>query len=450
MEYSKVYENNKIKYDCIKNISYGGVFIKDTQKAVMYTKNTFDNFDEKTKDDFPYYCPTEYPYLCTERTRSVGLCKASPNDCDNLNKLGAIPLINVEEEKSGARYGYRTDTLTRKCNEFKLNYEYSLTDDLEIPKTFSIMTCNLMGILRKGDNEDKYKFEYKLLKLRIKLLSKEIRKENPDIICFQEVSDPAYKLLFKKISDDYKYVYERIFAIEKVKDQRNHDVEVMIFSKYQAQNVKLYSIGGSLSYDCSMLVAKFLNLTVYNCYLQAGSKHSVGQKHYWYHYMRCRMNQLFEIKTMIDNEFKENEKRPVIVTGDFNFHLDGPDEEWPELSVIDNFLKDAWKKLNPNYLETEEGFTENTDINTMRWNMKFQKKKLRYDGLLYNGNLEPISVNVVAKKPIEINNDLSKKFIKYWSVPGHEKDLKYYNKEKETLALFVSDHFPVIGKFKFI
>ena len=71
------------------------------------------------------------------------------------------------------------------------------------------------------------------------------------------------------------------------------------------------------------------------------------------------------------------------------------------------------KKHTINFLEKNNGFTENTDINTMRWNLKFQEKKVRFDGILYRSNkIYPIFCKIVGKKSVPLNKEMTQLFIK--------------------------------------
>jgi tyrosyl-DNA phosphodiesterase 2 len=447
----KQYLTNKKDYSTTYWLTGGqknGEFIYNTKKSIPYDREHFDLLELQTKKDFPYYCPDENPYLCTVGSKSLGLCKKTGSDCDDPERLGtqpiiALPYTNESDQNEGERFGYSTNRLHLNCNTFNKIYEYS--DDtikkLSVKK-IKLMTFNIMGIIREKEKEniDKYNFKLETMKMRIRAVADEIMEHTPDIICFQEMSNTAYKLLTDHIGSHYPHIYEKDYNIdEKTAKERGHDIEVCVFSKYPASHVKLYSLDGLLDYTCSLMVVEFgKSLAVYNCYLQAGSKKSAGQQNYWFHYARCRMDQLRIIRKMI-----QKKKKPTIVTGDFNQHLDGPVEDWPELQELD-FLKDAWKILRPD----ENGLTEDTSINHMRWNMKFQEKKLRYDGILYRGDIKPMDIMVICKKPIPLNEQMSGLFEKYWMKTNNDTEkIKYYDPKRKILSIFPSDHFGVICEF---
>jgi endonuclease/exonuclease/phosphatase family metal-dependent hydrolase len=290
------------------------------------------------------------------------------------------------------------------------------------------MTYNIWGLPPKND------FVLKLMKIRINNIINIIKKNNPDIICFQEVSLIPFNILKNKLSIIYKYHYEKDYYFNEI-NNRNREVETIIFSKYPISNYQVYGLDGNLRYNNSIIRAEYNNFILYNTYLQAGSSKSPGQENYWFHYTRCRIDQLNRIKELIDKETK-----PVIICGDFNFHLDGG-EEWLEYNEIKNYFKDSWKEIRK-----DNGFTEDTDINVMRWNLKFQEKKVRYDGILYKGDkIIPLFSKLVGKKPIPLNKIMTKLFIKNFISDEYYK-IKYNN--NNNINIFPSDHFGVITKFK--
>jgi exonuclease III len=420
---------------------------------VYFTLNEYNALNNNTRSLYPFYCPNEYPYFCGKDSNSFGLCKKRLEDCNNVNIDGVIPILacHTDYGNKGAKYGYYTDNLHMRCKNIILNKEKTFyTSDIQLPLMFSIMTYNIWGLPPKND------FILKLMKIRINLIADIIIKNNPDIICFQEVSLIPLRILKKRLSFLYKYQYETDYFFDEI-SQRNREVETITFSKYPVCNYQVYGLDGNLRYNNSLIRTEFNNCVVYNVYLQAGSKKSPGQEYYWFHYTRCRIDQLKRIKELIEKDTK-----PVIICGDFNFHLDGGDE-WLEYNEIKDYFKDSWKELNK-----KDGFTENTDINTMRWNLKFQEKKVRYDGILYRATtsctaspqadsracliktgctIRPFFSKIVGKQSVPLNKEMTKLFIKNYISDEHKK-IKYNN--KKTINIFPSDHFGVITKFKMI
>jgi hypothetical protein len=397
---------------------------------IYFTINEYNKLDNNIKSLYPFYCPKEYPYFCGKNSNSFGLCKKQLEDCDNVNIDGVIPTLAIDyiDINKGTKFGYHTENLHKRCNNIILNKEEIFNNNFLLPSMLSIMTYNIWGLPPKND------FIFKIMKIRINLIVNIILKNSPDIICFQEVSLISFNILKKRLSYIYKYQYETNYYFDEIL-KRNREVETIIFSKYPVCNYQVYSLDGNLRYNNSLIRAEFNNFVLYNVYLQAGSKHSPGQEHYWFHYTRCRIDQIKRIKELIDKDNK-----PVIICGDFNFHLDGGDD-WLEYDEIKDYFKDSWKEIRKN-----NGFTENTDINTMRWNLKFQEKKVRFDGILYKSEkIYPIFCKIVGKKSVPLNKEMTQLFIKNF-VSDDKNKIKYNN--KKTINIFPSDHFGVIAKFK--
>lgn len=406
-------------------------FICDINKNPLFSIYKGTTFI-KNISNINFYCPKEKPVLCSINSNSFGLCKNTINDCDNLEG-GVIPIIPNNNSINGEKYGYVTNNLHVRCNELKLEYSEKFIGG-KLPDNIKIITYNIWGLCIEQNDKDFMNFKKELIITRMKQVVKEIKKYQPDIICFQEMSDLSLSLL-KSLYNDYPYRYETNFNQELIRKQRLHEVEVYVFSKYPAQQVKLYSIRGNLNYTDSFMIIEFKDVNIYNCYLQAGSKKSPGQENYWTHYSRCRKDQILEIKKLILQD-----KKSVILVGDFNCHLDGGEYDWTEVKEL-TYFNDSFREINP----YESGYTEDTDINLMRWNTKFIKKQVRYDGILYKGtNLNPLNSIVIGKTPIIISSELSNKFINYIVSPDDKKLIKYYN---NNFVLFPSDHFGVMTTF---
>jgi hypothetical protein len=194
---------------------------------------------------------------------------------------------------------------------------------------------------------------------------------------------------------------------------------------------------------------EYPNLVIFNLYSQAGSKYSIGQENTWIHYSRCR----FDIMNMIYDMLPKN--IAVIICGDFNFHLDGTTDEWPEMEMLRKFenagFVDAYRKIH-----RVGGFTENTDDNLMRWNQKLVHKKFRYDAILY----KPIAKgwSVVGSQVIGKNNRYLNEVDSEWfykeiseaSIHGGIVKMRGVRKTRKgfRIPIQASDHFGVTVKFK--
>jgi hypothetical protein len=135
-----------------------------------------------------------------------------------------------------------------------------------------------------------------------------------------------------------------------------------------------------------------------------------------------------------------------IICGDFNFHLDGTLEDWPEMEMIhklksDGFV-DSYRKVN-----RDPGYTEDTDLNKMRWNQKLIEKFYRFDAILYKGPLAVKKSVVMGQEEACLSKADSNWFIDKLSDAkgGREAELKRC--VDGTLPINPSDHFGVLTWF---
>jgi len=321
--------------------------------------------------DFPLeslenkFCPKETPILCGRPTLARGLCVKGGHECSERYP-GNRPILELENSKEGEGYGYTSENLGRGCYSLKNDYEKTFENPDRVPDTFSLITYNIWGLSSS-------KKLVNLFKLRKELLLNTLTNANADIFCLQEMSKESYEEIKEWISQ-YKFASEIPYPSNDI--VRNRNVEVYFVSKYTPRKITIYGIVGVLGYENSLIVVEYPNLVIFNLYSQAGSKHSIGQENTWIHYARCR----YDIMNMIYDMLPKNIS--IIICGDFNFHLDGTVEDWPEMDMIRKFEKagfvDAYRKIH-----RVGGLTENTDENLMRWNQKLVHKKFRYDAILY-------------------------------------------------------------------
>ena len=397
-------------------------------------------------------CPPEYKTYCMAPTEFMGLCINNSNCNDEYDETKTfIPSIiwdnnkeddRIEQEKSkiGIKKGYVNDYLNKTCNNsYILNSYTNEHHDCTLPKQFSILTLNVMGIVK--DNIEKIK----LMNERISLLINEINEKNPDIMCFQEMSPQFLNELYPKIKHLYPYCHEIDFTQEKLKERRK-DIEVYLISKYQPRKITIMNLDGNLGYYNSLSIFEYDNINIFNCYFQAGSKSSPGQKHKWLHYSRCRAQQFKHIEKLINS----NKDKATIVLGDFNCHLDGSVQDWPELKYLyDIGLYDSWKSIHPD----KPGFTEDTDLNELRFNSKFEVKKYRYDAILFNNKLNSIDSIIFGNKSKILESSELNKIYENIILPGNgltNPQLKIAGKNQDNTnlyKLYISDHFGVMSSF---
>ena len=225
--------------------------------------------------------------------------------------------------------------------------------------------------MKTTGNKDEDLFYMKFFYTRMGSIIENILLSEADIICLQEVGKLTFDLIYPLIQSTYPYFYENPLNFDSSNTGvRGRNLETVCVSKYPALSFKLFSVEGNLSYNNSMLMIEFDTFVVFNVYLQAGTRNSPGQRDLWFNYSRCRYNEYMSIKNYIDYN---HISKPIIVLGDFNTNLNGEPNEWPELKAFGLMnLDDFWLKK----YDITSGLTEDTDINHMRWNVKFEEKKI--------------------------------------------------------------------------
>ena len=373
--------------------------------------------------------------ICPLGTNYMGLCIEESRDCNEPyeNKNIHIPNLDFEIDDAilKAQYDigvkrYKPDNLTNFCGNITKMYEEIHNGDL-IPENFSILTLNVMGINRSQD-EDKIKF----IEKRANMLCDNIM--SYDILCFQEMSHEFYNVLKSRLNYKFFQNLDNILLNNKM----TNDVDVCIISKYEPEKIEHFYLDGCLNYKLSIERIEFKNLVIFNIYLQAGSVFSQGQIIRYMHFARCRIQQLQAIENLV-----KNEKKPFIILGDFNFDLNNTQTGiWPEYE----YMLDFKSKYNINDV-LSSGFTEDTDINTMRYNNKLEEKMLRFDTMLYK-SLTCISSEIICNKPVELFDNENKIYEKLF-IPTSPEDPRIRRNKNKNYDLFISDHFGVLSKLKF-
>jgi exonuclease III len=445
MDYKSKYLKYKKKYLQL----IGGAKLNSGLFGNKYTKNEYYNTTPYIQNKFPFYCPNDKPFLCNTLTPNYGLCKRNLLDCRSYTGENEYPIYDINEKRLAALefgkiFNYDLYKFNDKdCSKLIINSENSYSFD--VPRQFKIMTYNCWWSLKKktGRTEED-EFHREFFEIRIKEIAKIINESNADIVCLQEVGIPTFEILLPLLHNNYPFSYETPFRCdEDDSGSRGRTLETICFSKYPASNFKLFSVQGNLNYNNSMLMLEYNNLIIFNVYLQAGTRNSPGQKDLWFNYSRCRYNEYMAIGKYI----KENNiTKPIIVLGDFNTNLNGNMTEWPELRAFKQLkLQDAWLTTYDN----TSGYTEDTSINYMRWNVKFEEKIYRIDGIFYSKNkFITNNINILGNEPINIDDNLQEQFKKF-RIPNRENS-EYLIRKNDVLQLWPSDHFAVIADLEFI
>ena len=398
-------------------------------------------------------CP-EGLVFCSPDTISRGLCVQDPADCNSRSSFARnVPI--TPENAIGARFAYTEESLGNHCyytdTTIKLDFYKSYPDGEPIADKFSCLTYNIWG-LAKNDKLQK------LFSLRQSLLEKTLRASGADMLCLQEMSAFSYVQLAGLISE-YKFASEIPYPAHGTPTaiERNRNVDVYFLSKYKPSAIYMYGIKGVLGYANALMAIEYPNLVVFNLYNQAGSKSSPGQQLKWLHYSRCRydiLQTIFDlIKSSPDSDARRKpmcQGKQVIVCGDFNFHLDGDLNEWPEMAMIENYKKDgfvdSFRHVHPD-ASAVPGFTEDTDLNVMRWNQKLINKKYRFDAILYKGHLTPKRSEMIGLEYQCLEQTDSKWFVENISEANEEQRDLLAKCPGNKIPINASDHFGVITWF---
>ena len=456
-------------------LKYGGGPNEDN---IKYTRSEYDM--DPNKNSFPFYCDDEYPILCGDSTTNFGLCKKTQEECDTYTGEQTYLTYDTVDYPSrreniirGKEYGYNMyDYNNSNCSLLHLDASgIDITDHVtKIGKKIKIMTQNLWWSVKQTnfDEHEKKQFHDDFLSIRLNKIADIILKETPDIVCMQEVGKKSFDILEEKLREQYPYHYEiDVSQIQEGKNgSRKRDLETLCFSKYPVMNFKLFGVGGNLSYSNSMSVLEFPDFVVFNVYLQAGTRNSPGQSDLWFNYSRCRYQEYLSIHRYMQ---ENNIRKPIIVVGDFNTNLNGNFKEWPELKAFSQLdLSDLWLMSDIELLDQDyrlqmlekgenidtinkkirEGNTEDTDLNQMRWNVKFEEKKYRIDGIFATKDAFDVkNIKRVGLDPIDISENMQRLFKQYRipNYPNKEELIKLFDGE---LKIWPSDHFGVIAEME--
>ncbi len=405
--YKNKYLKYKMKYNNLKNLTQQGGMV----------------------------CPSDYK-LCGLETSNMNLCVKKTDDCNNIKTSGIVNITTKPSEEA-IRKGYIHDNLHRNCylkdGYENIKFDYSFEKSIPITGQFKIATYNIWGLDLNADAKE-------LISIRMPLIAKQILENDIDIVCFQEMSYTTFRILNGLLKDKYN-IYEVRTPEQDLYKERKHDVEcaVAIKHKLKPKHITVEPLGGNLTYMNSLMIIYFENLTIFNCYLQAGTKYSVGQANLYLHYSRCRLQLLEYILTKLLDSSK------CIILGDFNINLNDSGNNFPEIRIIrkiENELGfiDNWKAKNKT-----DGFTENTDINLMRWNDKFINKKARVDGIFTRG-LDIINCKIIGDEQFTFVDKKHDWYIKNFT-PNKQLDLlgKVMINGKPRIPIFGSDHFGVLS-----
>jgi len=390
------------------------------------------------------YCPNKSPFLCNINSKAMGLCREKPEDCNRTiitGKDNIVPetYLKPTENKEAKMFFYDSDNYGKSCFKWHLLYEKKFSNPTILPNDFTVMTMNIWGL--SVNNMVKYTF----MEQRMGKINSIIQDNKPDIICLQEMSYSAFNFLNPLVSNVYKRSEDPFLTDAEMKKHRNRDIDLFAYLKYEPIKVQIYSVGGVLNFEYGVMVIEYNNVVIFNVYLQSGSGYSPGQENdlNTIHYSRCRREQYELIKQKIFDDYSD---KKIIVCGDFNIHLDGENKEWPEKKELDSIgLIDTFRTLNP----STDGFTEDTQNNTMRFNIKLKDKQFRFDGIFIKGLKATKSIIIGKNYSFDLTEaqvEIVKEYLHNIGKSNKFYLIRYSDSDNKIIKWWPSDHFGVLTK----
>eukprot|EP01095_Lingulamoeba_sp_RSL-Kostka_P002772 TRINITY_DN1368_c0_g1_i1.p1 TRINITY_DN1368_c0_g1~~TRINITY_DN1368_c0_g1_i1.p1 ORF type:complete len:328 (+),score=73.46 TRINITY_DN1368_c0_g1_i1:60-1043(+) len=266
-------------------------------------------------------------------------------------------------------------------------------------------------------------FDKRTFAQRYPSIMKEIKTHNPHFFCLQEVI-PKFLKVF--LSDPYiKEHYSIIGNSDELSSDHSSllgSYGVIIFSRIRVKRFVQFPLPSI--YGRELLLAEtYINdkrVIVSTVHLESKKPMSRNRK--------LQLEKIFYIFNQLYCDDNSNNDSTLFLMGDFNFH-----DKWPaEQANIDDSFIDVWSNLYPN----EDGFTEDTYINIMRYNQKKEHKQVRFDRMLIRSLKDENNKNIWTPNDIKIIGTESIN-----EIDGNNND----NNNEE--ILFPSDHFGLVATF---
>lgn len=204
---------------------------------------------------------------------------------------------------------------------------------------------------------------------RHRTIAELLSRESPDIMAFQEVTPDALTVF-----GEQPWIREHYRSAAAVGGRRGN-YGMLLLSRVPVDSVTYTPLPTRLSrgYLTAQLTVNGERLTVVGIHLESG-KASAS--------LRARqLERIFASQRDAEN---------VVMLGDFNIRDS-------ENAIIDPDYLDAWPVLRPG----EPGYTEDTTINHMRFDMKDKRRHVRFDRVLTTGDAwMPESIELLGREPI--------------------------------------------------
>lgn len=244
---------------------------------------------------------------------------------------------------------------------------------IPLPSIFlSILTYNIWML---------QKYTYSRYEQRTGYLLKLLEDTDADIICLQEVGQYFLRELLNSPLHE-KYVFTET-SVESVSwNYERGDVICVTLIKSWLRPIKTikHTIHIGL-FKCDIIETHTEKSVIVNLILHPGSSFSPDINLQFVDlYSQCRKNQLEYIISTICEHITDKD---IFLCGDFNFDLNpsGKEAFQKEHETLITKLKHngycdtAFKMYDKNF------FTEDTEKNEMRWNIKKKTKRMRFDGI---------------------------------------------------------------------
>lgn len=204
---------------------------------------------------------------------------------------------------------------------------------------------------------------------RHRTIAELLSRESPDIMVFQEVTPDALAVFLAQ-----PWIQERYRSAAAVGGRRGN-YGMLLLSGVPVDTVTYTPLPTRLSrgYLTAQLTVNGERLTVVGIHLESGKASAP-----------VRARQLARIFA------SQRDAENVVMLGDFNIR-DAED------AIIDPGYRDVWPALRPG----EPGYTEDTTINHMRFDMKDKHRHVRFDRVLTTGDAwAPESIELLGREPI--------------------------------------------------
>lgn len=204
---------------------------------------------------------------------------------------------------------------------------------------------------------------------RYRTIAELLSRESPDIMAFQEVNPVALTVFLEQA-----WIREQYRSAAAVGGRRGN-YGMLLLSRVPVDSVTYTRLPTKLSrgYLTARLTLNGEPLTVVDIHLESGKASAA-----------LRARQLGQIYR------SQRDVPDVVLLGDFNMR-DSED------AVIGPDHRDAWPVLRPE----EPGYTEDTTINHMRFDMKDKHRHVRFDRVLTKGDTwTPESIELLGREPV--------------------------------------------------